>query len=202
MKAFLLPGVMCRALYTPSQSILRAPPPPPHEGSVLFPTSDWETKALKQRVLKNPSKATPPRSSEYRVPILTLSPLCLDHCFPPAVAVGEAGSGFTHRHEILQADGGSRVLVGSSCLHSWTADLIGESLPSHSSTVVREPDGQLVLAKLCAHGIVRVGNAGPSGAGKGDSRTPSDPSEWQNPYSEQHCRFWKVPHSYTRRLYS
>lgn len=58
------------------------------------------------------------------------------------------------------------MLVGSSCLHSWTADLIGESLPSHSSTVVREPDGQLVLAKLCAHGIVRAGNAGPSGGGK------------------------------------
>lgn len=26
-------------------SILRAPPPPPHEGNVLFPTSDWATKA-------------------------------------------------------------------------------------------------------------------------------------------------------------
>lgn len=162
MKAFLLPGVMCRALYTPARQFLEPHPHPRMRGMFCSPL---QTGRQRLRVLKNPSKATPPRSSEYRVPILTLSPLCLDHCFLPAVAVGEAGSGFTHRHEILQADGGSRVLVGSSCLHSWTADLIGESLPSHSSTVVREPDGQLVLAELCAHGIVRAGNAGPSAGG-------------------------------------
>lgn len=38
--------------------------------------------------------------------------------------------------------------------------------------------------------------------GRGDSRTPSDPTERQSPCSYQDCRFWKVPHPYARRLWA
>lgn len=52
--------------------------------------------------------------------------------------------------------------MGSSCLHSWTTNLIRESFASYSSTVVHDSDHHLVLTKLNANGIVRTGSAGTS----------------------------------------
>lgn len=67
------------------------------------------------------------------------------------------------------------MLIMSSCLHNWTADVIQDSLLSMGSIVIHECDGHLVLAKLYENGIVRTECQNFNE--KGDSKIPSDSAD-------------------------